>query len=156
MGPQFTLRGRNLQVALVGGTYESSTGPLARGLQPRIWAVRPRSGRESVGSGAGLLATLELPAGRFWAELGSGRVAEVVDLNVNGIRVTLLPTASSRAERSPDRRAASDLPGTLRTGLRLPRSDGASRAEIEPDRAKCAPLPVAWVYEISADEPQNV
>ena len=33
-------------------------------------------------------------------------MAEVVDLNVNGVRVTLLPTASSRAEGSPDRREA--------------------------------------------------
>ncbi len=53
-----------------------------------------------------VLATLELPAGRFRAELGSGSAAEVLDLNANGVRVTVLPTASSRAERSPDPREA--------------------------------------------------
>ena len=47
-----------------------------------------------------LLATLELPAGRFQAQLGPGRAAEVVvDLGVNGVRVTVMPVASSRAER---------------------------------------------------------
>jgi hypothetical protein len=51
-----------------------------------------------------VLATLALPAGRFPAQLGRGRVAEVVDLGVNGVRVTVMPTASSRAERSPDPR----------------------------------------------------
>ncbi len=53
-----------------------------------------------------VLATLELPCQRFWAELGAGRTAEVIDLSVSGVRVTLMPTASSRAERSPDRREA--------------------------------------------------
>jgi len=49
----------------------------------------------------GLLATLELPAGRFQAQLGPGRAAQVVvDLGVNGVRVTVMPVASSRAERS--------------------------------------------------------
>src|SRR5271165_1641770 len=51
-----------------------------------------------------VLATLELPVQRFQAELGSGRAAEVIDLSVKGVRVTLVPTASSRAERSPDPR----------------------------------------------------
>jgi len=51
-----------------------------------------------------VLATLELPAGRFQAQLGRGGVAEVVDLGVNGVRVTVMPTASSRADRSPDQR----------------------------------------------------
>jgi hypothetical protein len=50
-----------------------------------------------------VLATLGLPARRFGAELGGGRSADVIDLAVNGVRVTLFPTASSRAERSPDR-----------------------------------------------------
>ena len=45
-----------------------------------------------------LLATLELPARRFQAGLGTGRAAEVVDLGVTGVRVTLMPTASSGAE----------------------------------------------------------
>jgi Glycosyl transferase 4-like domain len=53
-----------------------------------------------------VLATLELHAGRFQADLGTGKAAEVVDLGVNGVRVTVTPTASSRAERSPDTREA--------------------------------------------------
>ena len=48
------------------------------------------------------LATLELPAPRFQAELGTGRVAKVIDLGASGVRVTVMPTRSSRAERSPD------------------------------------------------------
>ncbi len=53
-----------------------------------------------------VLATLELPCQRFRAEMATGKPAEVVDLTVNGVRVTVMPTASSRAERSPDRREA--------------------------------------------------
>ncbi len=53
-----------------------------------------------------LLGALELPAQRFHAERKSGQAAEVLDLNVNGVRVTLMPTASSRGERSPDPREA--------------------------------------------------
>jgi hypothetical protein len=53
-----------------------------------------------------VLGTLALPAGRFKAELGTGKAAEVVDLGVRGVRVTVMPTASSRAERSPDTREA--------------------------------------------------
>ena len=51
-----------------------------------------------------VFATLELPVRRFQAQLGTGRAAEVIDLGVNGVRVTVMPTASSRAERSPDPR----------------------------------------------------
>jgi hypothetical protein len=51
-----------------------------------------------------VLAALKLPVRRFQAELGMVRAAEVIDLNVNGVRVTLMPTVSSRAERSPDPR----------------------------------------------------
>ena len=51
-----------------------------------------------------VLATLELPVQRFQADLGTGGSAEVMDLTVGGVRVTLLPTASSRADRSPDQR----------------------------------------------------
>ena len=45
-----------------------------------------------------LLATLELPARRFQAELGTGRAAEMVDLGVSGVPVTVMPLASSRPE----------------------------------------------------------
>ncbi len=51
-----------------------------------------------------VLTTLELPCPRFQAELAAGRAAEVIDLSVNCVRVTLMPTASSRADQSPDRR----------------------------------------------------
>ncbi len=53
-----------------------------------------------------VLATLELPCQRFEAEMATGSPAEVIDLTVNGVRVTVMPTGSSRAERSPDRREA--------------------------------------------------
>ncbi len=53
-----------------------------------------------------VFATLELSVRRFQAELRPGGSAEVLDLGVNGVRVTLMPTASSRAERSPDPREA--------------------------------------------------
>ena len=53
-----------------------------------------------------VLAALELPDRRFQAKLRTGGSAEVVDLAVNGVRVTLTPTVSSRTERSPDPREA--------------------------------------------------
>ncbi|MGA2704644.1 MAG: hypothetical protein ABSH35_26555, partial [Isosphaeraceae bacterium] len=37
------------------------------------------------------LTPSELPTLRFQAELGTGRVAEVIDLSVNGVRGTLMP-----------------------------------------------------------------
>jgi hypothetical protein len=51
-----------------------------------------------------VLAILKLPVRRFREELGRGRSAGVIDLAVNGVRITLMPTASSRAERSNDSR----------------------------------------------------
>ena len=51
-----------------------------------------------------VFATLELPARRFLAELGLGRAAEVIDLSVNGVRVTLMPTSSQLRRGSPDPR----------------------------------------------------
>jgi len=53
---------------------------------------------------AGVLATLELPARRFQAELERGRSVDVNDLAVDRVRVTLMPTTFSRAERSPSAR----------------------------------------------------
>jgi hypothetical protein len=53
--------------------------------------------------------TLELPARWFQAKLGVRGTAETVDVGVNGVRVTFVPTASSRPERSPDRRVAAIL-----------------------------------------------
>jgi len=51
-----------------------------------------------------VLPALELPIRRFEAELGTGSAAEVIDLSVNGVRVTLMAKSCSRAERSPDPR----------------------------------------------------
>ncbi len=55
-----------------------------------------------------VLTPLELPTRRFQAELGTCRVAEVIDLSVNGVRATLMPhdlrtlvvTAGCRRQRS--------------------------------------------------------
>ena len=49
-----------------------------------------------------VLTTLELSARRVQADLWGGGSVRVVDLTVNGVRVAVLPTSSSRAERSPD------------------------------------------------------
>ncbi len=48
-----------------------------------------------------VLGSLGLSANRLRAELRGGSSTEVIDLNVNGVRVTMTPTASTRAERSP-------------------------------------------------------
>jgi len=45
-----------------------------------------------------LLAALELPAGRFRLELGSRKSRRVSRPEPHGVRVTLIPTASSRAD----------------------------------------------------------
>src|SRR5437867_454337 len=50
-----------------------------------------------------VLGLLGQPAGRMAARLAGGQSAEVFDLEHHGVRITLLPTASSRAERSPSR-----------------------------------------------------
>ncbi len=50
------------------------------------------------------LATMELPAARAAAGLSRCGSAEVFDLEVGGVRVTLMPTSSSRAEKSPNPR----------------------------------------------------
>jgi hypothetical protein len=56
-----------------------------------------------------VLAGRDLPCQRFRANLGLGRSVEVIDLTVNGVRVTLMPTASSRAGRSPDMRESASF-----------------------------------------------
>jgi hypothetical protein len=50
-----------------------------------------------------ILSTLERPTPRAGAALSLGGEAEVFDLELDGVRVTLLPTASSRGERAPIR-----------------------------------------------------
>src|ERR1700693_155852 len=51
-----------------------------------------------------LLKVLELEdsARRANAALGPGGEVEVVDLTLDGVRATVMPTSSSRAERAPD------------------------------------------------------
>ena len=51
-----------------------------------------------------VLASIERPASRSGAALSLGGEAEVCDLQVDGVRVTLLPTSSSRAEKAPNPR----------------------------------------------------
>src|ERR1035441_2337232 len=53
-----------------------------------------------------VLAAIERPTARVGAALSRGGEAEVFDLELNGVRVTLLPTAYSRAERAPSPREA--------------------------------------------------
>jgi glycosyltransferase involved in cell wall biosynthesis len=53
-----------------------------------------------------VLTALEQPANRVAAALSLGGEAEVFDLELDGARVTLLPTHSSRPERSPNPREA--------------------------------------------------
>lgn len=63
-----------------------------------------------------VLDPLEVPYERTAAVLAAGGTADVVDLTLEGVRVTLLPTASSRAERAPDlaeSRAFLDLAGQV-------------------------------------------
>ncbi|MDR3639521.1 MAG: glycosyl transferase family 1, partial [Isosphaeraceae bacterium] len=49
-----------------------------------------------------VLDPLDVPYERVGALIGD-HVVELVDLMLHGVRVSLLPTASSRADRSPDR-----------------------------------------------------
>lgn len=63
-----------------------------------------------------VLDPLGAPYERAGAALTGGGASEVVDLTLHGVRVTLLPTASSRPERSPDAaesRAFLDLAGQV-------------------------------------------
>jgi hypothetical protein len=53
-----------------------------------------------------VLAAIERPCQRVGAALSHGGEAEVFDLELDGVRVTLLPTAYSRAERAPSPREA--------------------------------------------------
>ncbi len=51
----------------------------------------------------GVLAALGVPFRRDTAGLSGGGVVAVLDLTLRGVRATLMPTASSRPDRSPDR-----------------------------------------------------
>ena len=50
-----------------------------------------------------VLESIERPSARSGAALSLGGEAEVFDLEVDGVRVTLLPTSSSRADKAPNR-----------------------------------------------------
>ena len=62
-----------------------------------------------------VLASIERPTSRVGAALSRGGEAEVFDLELDGVRVTLLPTAFSRAERAP-RRGSRAIPRPGRPG----------------------------------------
>ena len=49
-----------------------------------------------------VLDSLGVSSGKSAAVLAGGGVAEVVDMTLDGVRVTLLPTLSSRPERAPN------------------------------------------------------
>jgi glycosyltransferase involved in cell wall biosynthesis len=51
-----------------------------------------------------MLEAIEKPTTRSAASLSRGGAAEVFDLELAGVRVTLMPTAYSRAERAPSQR----------------------------------------------------
>jgi glycosyltransferase involved in cell wall biosynthesis len=51
-----------------------------------------------------VLAAMDRPTSRVGAALSRGGEAEVFDLELDGVRVTLLPTSHSRAERAPSPR----------------------------------------------------
>ena len=51
-----------------------------------------------------VLAAIERPTPRSTAALSHGGQAEVFDLELDGVRVTMLPTSFSRAERAPSPR----------------------------------------------------
>ena len=53
-----------------------------------------------------VLTAIERPSQRVGASLSRGGEAEVFDFALDGVRVTLLPTAYSRAERAPSPREA--------------------------------------------------
>ena len=65
-----------------------------------------------------VLAAIERPTPRSTAALSHGGQAEVFDLELDGVRVTMLPTVFSRAERAPSPREGAILPGTGHTGAR--------------------------------------
>jgi hypothetical protein len=98
-----------------------------------------------------VLAAVDRPVPRVDAALSRGGTAEVFDLELNGVRITLLPTAHSRADQAPSPREAAiflDLadqlgsvparrPADLRRrsrvpGLDAPRSGSRNRRGIPP------------------------
>jgi hypothetical protein len=81
-------------------TRELLEAPAARGAERRVSSMGVLDYRQEVSLDE-VLAGLGLPGQRSEAALAGEGTAEVIDLTVNGVRVTLLPTSSTRAERSP-------------------------------------------------------
>jgi hypothetical protein len=89
-------------------TRELLEAPAARGAERRAPSMGVLDYRQEVSLDE-VLAGLGLPSQRSEAALAREGTAEVIDLTVNGLRVTLLPTSSTRAERSPDPRESALL-----------------------------------------------
>ncbi len=53
-----------------------------------------------------VLATIDQPTTRVGAAISRGGEAEVFDLELGGVRITLLPTSHSRADKAPSEREA--------------------------------------------------
>lgn len=73
----------------------------ARGVDCRVLSTGVLDFERETPLGA-VLDPLGVPYDRARAALPGGASAGVLDLTLHGVRVTLLPTASSRADRSPD------------------------------------------------------
>ena len=72
----------------------------ARGVDCRVFSTGVLDFEEETALES-ILDPMGVPYDRAGAVLGSGGSVEVIDLTWNGVRVTLLPTASSRADRAP-------------------------------------------------------
>ena len=89
-------------------TRELLEAPAARGAERRAPSMGVLDYRQEVSLDE-VLAGLGLPGQRLEAAPAREGTAEVIALTVNGVRVTLLPTSSTRAERSPDPRESALL-----------------------------------------------
>ena len=83
-----------------------------------------------------VLAAIERPTSRAGAALSRGGEAEVFDLELDGVRVTLLPTAYSRAEQAPSPREGGDVPRPGRPGARSIPARGSSDLRRAPGQPR--------------------
>ena len=106
-------------------TRELLEAPAARGAARRVLSMGVLDYRQEVSLDE-VLAGLGLPGQRFEAALAREGTAEVIDLTVNGVRVTLLPTSSTpaRALARPARVGAAPRSG--RPGAGAVPASGAS------------------------------
>ncbi len=65
-----------------------------------------------------VLAAVDRPVPRVGAALSRGGEAEVFDLELGGVRITLLPTSHSRADKAPDRARGAAVSRPGRPGAR--------------------------------------